>query len=298
MLLQSAVLVLAACSNQEWSTRQLEERATALARFAEAVGETELFDEPGGLLDSEHLEIVVCRPRGVAFIHVFKAAGTTGMRLLEMVCPAPLDQYIHWPCVNEASRHPGWRCHEKPHDKQRVWANVSVAFTFVRDPLERFQSSLFEVCLRDQTHHHGYLEPRVERAKSRGTTVAGVVLDELIEARSKGHRINQHFFAQTLFITDNGRPIPQLKYVAMLGPNFNAEIAALTRAVFGVDVASLQFEQQHLRSWRDAAYARDVHVDFIRQERLDPATRLKALQYYAIDYAWLGGLRREESTRR
>lgn len=267
---------------------RVKERAQTLNHFISSMSSTHLFKaDEASVLASKHLEIVVCRPRGIAFVHVFKAAGTTGMQLVERNCPEPLDQYIHWPCANERRPHPQWRCHEQPHDSTDVFANVTTTFTFVRDPVDRFQSSVFEVALRDVKFARGWFESTLTKARQSSTTFADIVIDEVSAAWTARHHVDQHMIPQTYSLIHASAPIPQLTHVALVGPGFAEELAALCRDIFQVELDTLNL--MHQRDSHDATYGATLHD--IRGERLAPSTIFKIFSMYQIDYAWLGQLR-------
>lgn len=272
---------------------RVKERAQTLTSFVHAMSSTDIF--AGGtssVLTSNHLEIVVCRPIGVAFVHVFKAAGTTGMYLLEKNCPAPLEQYIHWPCENEVNKHASWRCHELPHDAGEVFANVSQTFTFVRDPVDRFQSAVFEFALRDMTYNRSWLQRTRAKAEASGTTVADVAIAEIGKAFQRHIHVDQHMIPQTFSLIHDGSVVPFLSHIALVGPGFEEELEAISMDLFNTDLPE---DVGHERDSQNTEYSGSLTS--LRSELLMPQTLLKIYRVYSVDYAWIGNFHYEKYSR-
>ncbi|KAJ8607180.1 hypothetical protein CTAYLR_007335 [Chrysophaeum taylorii] len=271
----------------EWRFQELRmrERAEALLNMLNATHASEVFGEesqegrwPNDLaapLDHKFYEIVVCRPLGVAFVHVYKSAGTTGMQLMQASCdPEPIDAYVTWPCDKDQGKNR--RCHYGSSVAE-IFSNVTTTFTIVRDPVERFQSGIFEVATRQST----FIRTLMKRAADNKVTVAESMIDILLARQVK---VNPHLQPQIYFLNHGGAALPGLRYVALVGAKFTKELTTLARVL---NLRADPYKLPKLRDSHDPAY----HPEFngIRSEYLSQHVRAKIFKFYHLDYAWLGG---------
>jgi len=266
--------------------RRMEERARQLALFLNATQHTTFLrdDMPQiSMSGGKDYEVSVCPDYGVAFVHIYKAAGTTGKALVERGCPSMRHQYCCCGCNAETRQ---VVCHVKNPDGDVDWAtNVTTTFAFVRDPLERFQSGIFELARRNDP----WLLPLLKQAESERRTVADVVIDDLWSRHSKDpiRKADPHIMPQTYFLNDAGTPVSRLKYIARIGPQFTEELQALGLELFHVHPRFFEMFPK-MNSAHNSSYGH--HHLYIHDELLEPETRTKIYKYYHVDYSWMGGL--------
>lgn len=228
--------------------------------------------------DGKDYEISVCRPLGVAFVHVYKAAGTTAKNLMELGCPEPRHHYSCCGCEEEPR--PVY-CHTL--EEGELWKeNVTATFAIIRDPIERFRSGIFELARRDNP----WMRTCIALATRRNKSVAEVTIDDLhFRKRTEVEFLaDPHLMEQTNFLSDGMRPPHALDYIAKVGPYFKDDLAALAHKLFGLShrvVDSLgRFRDAH-----NASYGKDKI--YIHDQLLDSKTLTKIREYYEVDYAWL-----------
>mmetsp|Transcript_1270 Transcript_1270/g.3227 ORF Transcript_1270/g.3227 Transcript_1270/m.3227 type:complete len:327 (+) Transcript_1270:150-1130(+) len=225
--------------------------------------------------DGKDYEISVCRPRGVAFVHVYKAAGTTAKQMVRAGCPEPRH---HFSCCGCESEEPGVFCHEL--QEGYTWnRNVSTTFAVVRDPVDRFRSGIFELALRGNQ----WMMDNIARAETDNKSVAEVAIDDL-RSRQLWFLPDPHLMEQTFFLSEHHKVPHALTYVAKVGPNYVDDLYALGQELLGIDKAVVE----HIGHYRDAhnvSYGRDKI--YIHDQPLDDKTVDKIKEYYAVDYAWI-----------
>jgi len=230
--------------------------------------------------DGKDWEISVCRPQGVAFIHVYKAAGTTAKYFMEAACPEPRHHFACCGCEDEPN--PVF-CHEK--DEAEQWSeNVTTSFAIVRDPVERFLSGIFELALRDDP----WINARIDRARRENITVAEAAIDDLLE-RGPFFLPDAHLMEQTFFLSDSHHLPTALTYLAKVGPDLVDDLGALGHRLFGLPRTALENLARH-RDAHDATYGGDKM--YIHDEPLNAVTLAKIKQYYEFDYVWIDPPRR------
>jgi len=228
------------------------------------------------LIDAgKDFEISVCRPRGVAFVHVYKAAGTTAKAFVEAGCPEPRHHFSCCGCDSETS---AVYCHTLV-DGAKWKHNVTTTFTIVRDPVDRFRSGIFELALRNDP----WMLANIDRAKRENISVAEATIDDLL-GRSPWFLPDPHIMEQTFFLVDKRKPPYALTYIAKLGPELTDDLAALGHSLFGMPRAAVE-AIPHMRNSQDANYGRDKK--YIHDQPLDLKTIAKIKQYYHVDYAWI-----------
>lgn len=264
---------------------RMRQRALNLEAFLNATHHTMFLGDNKpqiSLSGGKDYEVSVCPAVKVAFIHIYKSAGTTGKRLIEEGCPERRHQYSCCGC-NRETRMPV--CHlKKDGDDWHWFDNVTVTYAFVRDPLERFQSGIFELARRQQP----WMLTLLKEASASKRTVADVVIDALLEQRMQHPYLlpDPHIMPQTFFLNDGGKAVPHLKYIAFLGPQFDEEAQVLATRLYGH-----HHQIARLPKYNAAKNASDGrHHLYIRDEDLSQATRLKIFDYYRTDYGWLGGM--------
>ena len=221
-------------------------------------------------------EIMICKPKKVAFVHVYKAAGTTVTDLLARICPESVVIFSSWD--DRALAAEMWA---------REFAGLTT-FTFVRDPLERFQSGVFEVSSR------GGFEDKVERAFRENRTVGSVVVDDLLKSRgNQDVFVDPHVQQQTSFLVDQAKLVAPIDYIGVVSPMFAAELVTVGTEILGVDrqVLEAHIREDHARDSSDTKYAAAAPIGpfgTLRHEKLEHTARAKAYDYYRIDYDCLG----------
>lgn len=225
-------------------------------------------------------EVTVCPSAGIAFVHIYKAAGTTGKRLIDQGCREPRHHYSCCGCLGEGQV----VCHMKDPDGDIDWAaNVTRTFAFIRDPMERFQSGIFELARRNDP----WIMPLLKTAEVEHREVADVVIDDLQATMRIRPIPNPHIMPQTFFLNDAGRPVKHLTYIARVGPQFDEEMQALGLDLFGL-LPKMVARLPRYNAAHNTSFGR--HRLYIHDESLSLETRIKIYDYYRLDYAWMGGL--------
>lgn len=276
LLLPQGLLSRAApiMSMEAYRLTAMRRRAELLATCVEAKRE-ELSSSTTQRLQT--YEVTVCAPLRVAFVHVYKAAGTTVLSLLTHFCPEQVDIYSSWGSGRgRLDDRSAWR---------RALGNVTVV-TVVRDPLERFQSGVFEVSSR------GRLTKQIQRAFDENATVSSVVIDDL-----RSHRASRlsdpHLQPQLMFLVDRAALVAEFDYVAVVSPMLPEALVALGVRLLGLDRSELEtyVRSDHARDSSDATYAGNAPTGpfgGLRHEKLDRATKAKVYDYYRADYECFG----------
>jgi len=245
-----------------FSSADLEAMRLRAARFGSCVAQKE------AVRGLRSREVVLCRSRGVAFLHVFKAAGTTVMDLLLRSCA-------------DAQVFATWATKVTLDELQNELGNVTV-FTFVRDPLERFQSGLFEVAARGGLAKE---RRRARDAKKKNRTVASLVAEDLLRRRNRRQgEIDGHLQPQSSFFVDRGALVAPVSFIGRVGA-FAEDMTAIGTEVLGLERAAVEdfLRTNHARDSKNASYHPALTGD-LRREALDPRTRAILLDFYRIDY--------------
>lgn len=271
-------------------TRQ---RAEDLRTFLKSTSGTGFRSDESSFL-SKTFEIFVCEDLATAFIHVYKAAGTTGLWYLDSICGARPARYVSWrdACQGQARQ---YYCMKRTRNADEMFKGINHTFTIVRDPMDRFQSGVFELAHRRDPGMRTWLR----KANERNVSVGSVVIEDLFKMRAKSIVPEAHLMPQTYFLSHiGGLPVPKLSYVVKVGPDMELELAAIAaelgRIAFAdslVNEANMRLSMlPHMRDSRDPAYS--MGLASLRSETLEPETRASVFRYYYEDYAWIGNMRR------
>ena len=174
----------------------------------------------------------------IMYIHVFKAGGTTVSNVLDVLCHRT-KQFAPYPHV----------------DKARISHYTdprTFAFTFIRDPVERFLSAYHEVMRVANERTHRARNTTKERIEA--TLDARLQhLDHFIRRiehdginHSKNHDMDGHIIAQTSFLRlpPPASHIPNLRYIGLLGDDTPQTIRAIVSHVQNRSVPDSKFTPQ------------------------------------------------------
>lgn len=276
--------------NRTAALERTRERARRVAAFLPNVS-SEIFadyrpqtGQVGGWVDGgKDFEVNTCPHLRVGFVHIYKAAGTTGKALLEAGCPELRHHYSCCGCDDEPTPNV---CHKKTTtlmdgSNDVHWEkDVDVAFTFVRDPVDRFQSGLFELALRGDARVSDWLA----RSRKLGRTLADIAIDDLLKDNPR-RTPNPHLMMQLSFLSSERKPLPGLKHVALMGPDFKCELVALSDELFHLHPSFVVKMPQY----RNAHFGGYNHgLASVRDEPLPPDVVKKIERYYRADYAAFG----------
>lgn len=129
----------------------------------------------------QYVQVALCPSKKIGYLHVFKSGGTSVIALLETICPdfkLVCSSRMPW-CQPFA---PGM------YDRMGV-ANYSF-FTFVRDPLDRFTSAVYELAQRGNFIRNNERSIGVRRGAHRRTGWAGPHLGDV--ERHGGESVADH----------------------------------------------------------------------------------------------------------
>jgi len=211
--------------------------------------------------DSPHAarqsEVIICRPARLAYIHVYKAAGTTIFASMHDLCQSEFGQ----PAETLCPRSYGDYCEDlSVHDEWHLVSNYTW-FTFVRDSVDRFESSVFELAKRfeDPAEQKGQCVVRgpkddsaIRPANRRGDQLALDILHECLLEQSPVD-VAQHMKPQASFLLepDDVTFTPLLAYlgrVEQLAEGWSAIVTEVFGARAGAEVrAALMSDSMHAR---------------------------------------------------
>lgn len=191
----------------------------------------------------------------LSYIHVWKAAGSTTIHELRAdMCP-----------------------HLKTDDHSVISDSSLEFFSFVREPVGRFQSGLGEMAKR----RHSWLKPLVDEAWELNATVASVAIRHMPAM----NYVNPHVGRQSyFFLTDVGQ-VTNVSYIGLVR-DLGHDLGALKRGLFNLPNATDDLPT--IRPAEDLAY--DGGQAFtgpfgpLRHEPLDNVTLQRVIDYYAIDF--------------
>lgn len=216
-------------------------------------------------------ELTECPMLNVTYAHVFKSAGTTLRTAVEQWCPG---QFV---------RFTSWDNHLEAHSEAEI--NSHTIFTFVRDPVTRFQSALFELSTPARRgDRNSWISKMVDKAFALNRTVASVAIDDM----SLKNSANAHLLTQVAYLVDELKPLP-IAFIGGVTPWLVSELK-----VFVNNMLSIEFDYSsivHARDAGDPDYAAGVLLGpfgSLHDEILDSATIRKIQQYYHLDYECFG----------
>lgn len=214
-------------------------------------------------------EVIVCPGAKVAFIHVYKAAGTTIIATLHDLCQSINSQArllcggydeFPWPVLEgdkqmwcDQTLDEAW-----PTIKDYSW------FTFVREPVDRFASGVFENAYRAKKNNYTTC---VTGPNYNGPNNLDVEGDELAEAvlRNCLHNLppftyDPHLKPQLDYLleSDNATVLPQLDYIGHV-ERIADDWSALVSHYFGAQASAqvkllLKDDELHARSRSSTQY--------------------------------------------
>ena len=240
-------------------------------------------------------EIHECRfgSRTVVYAHDYKAAGTTVLAMVRELCPNAVKLY--------QSSHKG-RLLPDPGNPTKSFGENYTLFTFVRDPVERFQSGLFELSVRHDKWINNMISLKEDKMKKAmenkkknafNVTVASLAIEDLLH-RTRGAYVDPHIQPQALFFIDKNQRTLPLSYVGVVSPNFEQEIQTIAVKLFGWTdakgsvIKALQ-DKSHARDSHDLVYrSRAIENGNVRDEHIDDITKNNIHRFYDIDYACFG----------
>ena len=237
-----------------------------------------------GFHAADDTEIAICAPAKLAFIHTYKSGGTTIASSLHQLCSQIYDS----PPLGES----GVVCKHNPQCAQSLseaWGLMAnyTWFTFVREPVSRFESGIFELARRNV--------PCVMDAAKDGSTgdeLALNILRRCLLGLRERERPNPHIKVQASFLLEPDRTVTSLlAYVGHI-EKITTEWPALVAAFFGAEhgaqvKASLLQDVLHARDGAGGEYAPDVPSQFRLQIASMPA-RTSVMQAYQADRLCLG----------
>ena len=268
----------------------MADRANKARRCAKTIPEKPSSSEiapiqADGFHAADDTEIAVCVPAKLAFIHTYKSGGTTIAGSLHQLCRETYD----WPPLGESG---GFVCKNNPACTQSLsdaWSLMTnyTWFTFVREPVSRFESGIFELARRDN-------RCVMDAAKddSVGDELALNVLRECLLGLREDQRPDPHIKPQLSYLLEPNRTVtPLLSYVGHI-ENVTNEWPAIVASFFGAEHgaqvrASLLQDVLHARDGSGGEYTEDVPSKFRLQIAQD-ATRASVVQAYRADRMCLG----------
>lgn len=245
--------------------------------------------EPDGFHAADDTEIAVCAPAKLAFIHTYKSGGTTIAGSLHQLCRTMFDS----PPQNES----GLVCKHNPSCAQSLpeaWGLMAnyTWFTFVREPVSKFESGVFELARRGV--------PCAMHAAADGKAGDELALNILHRCLLGLHdqRPNPHIKPQVDFLLEpNYRATPLLKYVGHI-ENVTTEWPAIVARFFGAKPAAqvraaLLEDELHARDGTGGEYANNVPGQF-RLQITNETVRRHVLRAYKVDEVCLDYEEEEE----
>ena len=227
----------------------------------------QLRGDPG--LAASKTEVIVCPGARLAFIHVYKAAGTTIIASLHDLCQAMgsearlicgHDGEKKWPVLQGDDQM--W-CDQTLAEAWDDIANYSF-FTFVRDPVERFGSGLFENAYRASQSNYSTCASQAGDSKEgiEGDELALAVLDRCLRwIEPDADILDPHLKPQIdFFLQADQSVLPQLEYIghvetmtddwpALVGKFFGKKAGAQVKKVMqrgALKVRSEDSDQYHV----------------------------------------------------
>jgi len=227
----------------------------------------QLRGDPG--LPASKTEVIVCPGARLAFIHVYKAAGTTIIASLHDLCQAMgsearlicgHDGEKKWPVLQGDDQM--W-CDQTLAEAWDDIANYSF-FTFVRDPVERFGSGLFENAYRASQSNYSTCASQAGDSKEgiEGDELALAVLDRCLRwIEPDADILDPHLKPQIdFFLQADQSVLPQLEYIghvetmtddwpALVGKFFGKKAGAQVKKVMqrgALKVRSEDSDQYHV----------------------------------------------------
>ena len=229
-------------------------------------------------------EIAICPAAKLAFIHVYKAAGTTIVASMHDLCKTVFGVPVYMVCTGRSS----W-CESS---LQEAWDTIKDYswITFVRDPIRRFESATFELARRKVR-----CAMDAGDAGLRGDALAQAVLDRCVLRPNgeAGEETNPHIKPQINFLLEPpgltvSRRLSHVGHVETLDTDWPALVTKFFSAHAGASVATaLRNDTLHTRSSGDDDYAANVPSEYeieIQSANLNSSVE----QAYFVDKACLG----------
>ena len=173
-------------------------------------------------LAASKTEVIVCPGAELAFIHVYKAAGTTIIASLHDLCQSMgsqarlicgHDDEKRWPVLEGDDQM--W-CDQTLAEAWEDISNYSF-FSFVRDPVDRFQSGLFENAYRASMSNYSTCASQAGNSKEgiEGDELALAVLDRCLRwIEPDSDILDPHLKPQIdFFLQADQSVMPELAYI-------------------------------------------------------------------------------------
>ena len=247
-------------------------------------------------------EAWMCDAAQLAFAHVFKSAGSTIMDSMARLCNSTFGEEAHGYRRNKGCDSvsppdgPRWNCGEEmpPHVADYTW------FTFVREPLSRFASGIFELGKRSLPCVKKADKVASREQDSGGDGLALQVLERCVlvmadEAWRKAHlraTVDEHLMLQTSVLMGRDAEVtPLLSFVGAV-ETMNDDWPALVATFFGAEAgaevgAGLRNGTLHLRDQNSDQYAEPTDQRF-RVNITTPSVRRALAAAYRVDEVCLG----------
>ena len=235
-------------------------------------------------------ELFVCPPARLAFVHIFKCAGTTVIASMHDLCRATYG--VDGFCVTAGAP---WVCRGGPtRTMEEEWPNLQqyAWFTFVRDPVSKFESGVFELARRGA--------PCVldAGANREGDELALNVLESCVLSKDRREEVDPHLRPSISYLLEPAMTVsPLLSHVGRVEAFVDDWPALVTNffdATKGAQVRELLLNNSlHERDSNEDAYAADAPEKFNLQIASKRA-RSTVEQAFHADEMCLGYARRPQ----
>jgi len=258
-------------------------RACDVSQFANAPGVAPISGAPSFHATSD-TEVFVCPAARLAFIHIFKCAGTTLIASMHDLCRATYGDEGF--CVTTGAP---WVCRGGPtRTMEEEWANIQsyTWFTFVREPVSKFESGIFELARRNGPCVLG------AGATSEGDQLALDVLDSCVLSTERREEVDPHLRPSINYLLEpDGSVTPLLAYVGRVETFVDDWPALVTKffdATKGAQVRELILNDQlHERDSEGEIYSSDCPPKF-NLEIASESAKAKVAQAFRADEVCLG----------
>ena len=223
-----------------------------------SVSRLQLRGDPG--LAASRTEVIVCPGAQLAFIHVYKAAGTTIIASLHDLCQSigskarlicGHDNEKTWPVLQGDDQM--W-CDQTLAEAWDDIANYSW-FTFVREPVDRFKSGTFENAYRAIAGNYSTCASQASESKAdiHDDELAVAVLNHCLRwLAPDADLLDPHLKPQIDFFLQNDQVMPQLAYIGQvetLVDDWPALVSEFFGPTSGAQVRRiLEHDRLHIRS--------------------------------------------------
>jgi len=262
-ILLLATLVLVTESQRDFVVQRIWHRAK---RLSTCISETRVDDRKQ---NKRFPEVLLCKPIKTAYVHVYKAAGTSLNGAFGSLCNKQFGKNSSVFLLDT-----------KP---EADWT----LFTFMRGVFQRTVSSMGEALLRN--------DPHVLRLWRSSHHQPGAFMESVIsDCISKKHiqseiTCDAHLTPQLSFVTENGVLLPGMTYVGRV-ENILAEFPALMSILFNTSFTLASSGLKHARNNDDPAYVANRTISSVFRTRVHELPELPGsikammIQAYLYDY--------------